>query len=100
MNEKLAFHSFKDRVYYMKKAKTGVTANVKEPTYELAEKRSLLGFLYKYYGKKSLEETARPAIAQIRERKYSEELKMKGITDSQIKEYGVAFEGKTVLIVD
>ena len=36
----------------MKKAKTGVTANVKEPTYELAEKRSLLGFLYKYYGKK------------------------------------------------
>lgn len=49
---------------------------------------------------KSLEETAWPAIAQIRERKYSEELKMKGITDSQIKEYGVAFEGKTVLIVD
>ena len=52
MNEKPAFHSFKDRVYYMKKAKTGGTANVKEPTYELAEKRSLLGFLYKYYGKK------------------------------------------------
>ena len=49
---------------------------------------------------KSLEETAQSAIAQIRERKYSEELKMKGITDSQIKEYGVAFEGKTVLIVD
>lgn len=49
---------------------------------------------------KSLEETAQSAIAQIRERKYREELKMKGITDSQIKEYGVAFEGKTVLIVD
>lgn len=49
---------------------------------------------------KSLEETAQSALAQIRERKYSEELKMKGITDSQIKEYGVAFEGKTVLIVD
>ena len=49
---------------------------------------------------KSLEETAQSAIAQIRERKYSEELKMKGITDSQIKEYGVAFEGKTVLIVE
>ena len=48
----------------------------------------------------TLEQTAHSAIAQIRERKYSEELKMKGITDSQIKEYGVAFEGKTVLIVD
>ena len=40
------------------------------------------------------------AITQIRERKYSEELKMKGITVNQIKEYGFAFEGKTVLIVD
>ena len=49
---------------------------------------------------KSLEETAQSAIAQIRERKYSEELKMKGITVNQIKEYGFAFEGKTVLIVD
>ena len=49
---------------------------------------------------KSLEETAQSAITQIRERKYSEELKMKGITVNQIKEYGFAFEGKTVLIVD
>ena len=49
---------------------------------------------------KSLEETAQSAITQIRERKYSEELKMKGITEDQIKEYGFAFEGKTVLIVD
>ncbi len=49
---------------------------------------------------KSLEETAQSAIAQIKERKYSEELKMKGIAEEQIKEYGFAFEGKTVLIVD
>ena len=49
---------------------------------------------------KSLEETAQSAITQIRERKYSEELRMKGITEDQIKEYGFAFEGKTVLIVD
>lgn len=49
---------------------------------------------------KSLEETAQSATTQIRERKYSEELKMKGITEDQIKEYGFAFEGKTVLIVD
>lgn len=48
----------------------------------------------------NLEETAQSAITQIRERKYSEELKMKGITEDQIKEYGFAFEGKTVLIVD
>ena len=49
---------------------------------------------------KSLEETAQSAIAQIKERKYSEELKMKGIAEEQIKEYGFAFEGKNVLIVD
>ena len=49
---------------------------------------------------KSLEETAQSAIAQIRDRKYSEELKAKGIAEEQIKEYGFAFEGKTVLIVD
>ena len=48
----------------------------------------------------SLEETAQSALAQIKDRKYSEELKMKGITVNQIKEYGFAFEGKTVLIVD
>ena len=41
---------------------------------------------------KSLEETAQSAITQIRERKYSEELRMKGITEDQIKEYCFAFE--------
>ena len=48
----------------------------------------------------SLEETAQSALAQIRDRKYSEGLKEKGITGEQIKEYGFAFEGKNVLIVN
>lgn len=49
---------------------------------------------------KSLEETAQSALEQIKQRKYREELKTKGIQEEQIKEYGLAFEGKTVLIVD
>lgn len=49
---------------------------------------------------KSLEETAQSALEQIRQRKYREELKTKGIKEEQIKEYGFAFEGKTVLIVN
>ena len=48
----------------------------------------------------SLEETAEAALKQIQERKYDVELKQKGIDDEQIREYGFAFEGKTVLIVD
>ena len=48
----------------------------------------------------SLEETAQSALAQIKDRKYSEELKEKGIAGEQIKEYGFAFEGKNVLIVN
>lgn len=49
---------------------------------------------------KSLEETAEAALIQIRDRKYREELMQKGIEAEQIREYGFAFEGKTVLIVD
>ena len=72
-----------------------------EPKYPGKDNAVILEFKVRSTRKgKSLEETAQSAIAQIRERKYREELKMKGITDSQIKEYGVAFEGKTVLIVD
>lgn len=48
----------------------------------------------------SLDETAQSALAQIKDRKYSEELKEKGIAGEQIKEYGFAFEGKNVLIVN
>ena len=76
-------------------------ADMLEPKHPGKDNAVILEFKVRSARKgKSLEETAQSAIAQIRERKYSEELKMKGITDSQIKEYGVAFEGKTVLIVD
>ena len=50
--------------------------------------------------KKSLEETARSALDQIRERRYSEELKNRGISEERINRYGFAFEGKKVLILD
>ena len=49
---------------------------------------------------KSLEETARSALDQIRERRYSEELKNRGISVERINSYGFAFEGKKVLILD
>ncbi len=46
----------------------------------------------------SLEETVQSALAQIRERRYSEELAASGIPEGRIRGYGFAFEGKTVLI--
>ena len=49
---------------------------------------------------KSLEETARSSLDQIRERRYSEELKNRGISEERINRYGFAFEGKKVLILD
>ena len=49
---------------------------------------------------KSLEETARSALDQIRERRYHEELTNRGISEERIKIYGFAFEGKRVLILD
>lgn len=49
---------------------------------------------------KSLEETERSALDQIRERRYSEELKNRGISEERINRYGFAFEGKKVLILD
>lgn len=48
----------------------------------------------------SLEETAQSALAQIRERHYSGELEQRGITKERIWEYGFAFDGKKVLIVE
>ena len=44
--------------------------------------------------RKSLEETARSAFDRIRERRYSEELKNRGISEERINRYGFAFEGK------
>lgn len=48
----------------------------------------------------SLEETAQSALAQIRERHYSGELEQRGITKERIREYGFAFDGKKVLIME
>lgn len=72
-----------------------------EPKHPGQENAVILEFKVRSTRKeKSLEETAQSALAQIKQRKYREELKTKGIKEEQIKQYGFAFEGKTVLIVD
>lgn len=72
-----------------------------EPKHPGQENAVILEFKVRSTRKeKSLEETAQSALKQIKQRKYREELKTKGIQEEQIKEYGFAFEGKTVLIVD
>lgn len=47
---------------------------------------------------KSLEETAQEALAQIKEKRYAEELVKRGIAPECIRSLGFAFEGKRVLI--
>lgn len=47
----------------------------------------------------SLEETVQAALAQIKEKRYEEQLVVRGIPREQIHCYGFAFEGKNVLIV-
>ena len=47
---------------------------------------------------KSLEETVKNALEQIEDKHYETELVAKGILKSHIKKYGLAFEGKRVLI--
>ena len=47
---------------------------------------------------KSLEETAREALAQIERKKYGTALEVKGIEAERIRKYGFAFEEKKVLI--
>ncbi|MCC8101685.1 MAG: ATP-binding protein [Clostridiales bacterium] len=46
----------------------------------------------------TLEDTVKAAKAQIRDKKYAENLVAKGISQGRIHSYGFAFEGKTVLI--
>lgn len=47
---------------------------------------------------KSMQETVDAALLQIEEKQYDAALKAEGMLDEQIKKYGFAFEGKTVLI--
>ena len=47
---------------------------------------------------KSLEETVQNALDQIETKKYAQELLQQGIPEAQIRRYGFAFQGKTVLI--
>ncbi len=47
---------------------------------------------------KTLEETAKAGLFQIKEKQYAKGLEAKGIAKERIREYGFAFEGKQVLI--
>ena len=48
---------------------------------------------------KSLEDTAREALAQIGRQNYEAALEDRGISPERIRKYGFAFEGKEVLIL-
>lgn len=47
---------------------------------------------------RTLQDTVDSALAQIEERDYAVSLRDKGIPENRIRKYGIAFEGKTVLI--
>lgn len=49
---------------------------------------------------KDLTETVQSALRQIEEKRYDEELMLRGISEERIRHYGFAFEGKKVLIGD
>ena len=54
--------------------------------------------VHKAKREKNLEETAQNALQQIAERNYDAELLTRGIRKEDIRHFGFAFSGKTVLI--
>jgi hypothetical protein len=54
--------------------------------------------VFKPKREKNIEETVQNALAQIEEKQYEQELISAGIPAENIRKYGFAFEGKTVLI--
>jgi hypothetical protein len=63
-----------------------------------SDKAYIIEFKVKKQREESLEETLRNAHAQIEEKCYEQELLNAGIPQGNIRKYGFAFEGKTVLI--
>ncbi len=69
-----------------------------EPT-DKTEKAYIFEFKVRQASKeKSLEETVENALKQIKNKRYDQDLKARGIPEANIYHYGFAFEGKKVLI--
>ena len=70
-----------------------------EPKNIMKDNAIIIEFMVKNVRKEvTLEDTVREALNQIKEKQYVQNLLVKGIDESNIKCYGMAFEGKNVLI--